>query len=103
MESIQYQCSLGIQPLNIEIRDLVFKEIWNLQNKNGEFPTKKDFTSRLASYKPDVILNLCTTPSTNLVQEEIEQYQNKYPNVKLYIGYHPSSWNIYDKEKNIYR
>jgi hypothetical protein len=102
MESIQYQCSLGIKPLNKNIRNLVFSEIWNLQNKNGEFPTKNDFISRLASYMPDVILNLCTTPSNNLVQKEIEQYRNKYPSVKLYIGCHPSSWHRYDKEKNTY-
>ncbi|MBR6597231.1 MAG: hypothetical protein IKK68_04705 [Paludibacteraceae bacterium] len=102
MESIQYQCSLGIKPLNKDIRNLVFSEIWNLQNKNGEFPTKNDFISRLASYMPDVILNLCTTPSNNLVQKEIEQYRDKYPSVKLYIGYHPSSWYIYDKEKKTY-
>lgn len=99
MESIQYQCSLGIKPLNQKIRDLVFSEIWNLQNKNGEFPTKLDFISRLASYMPDVILNLCTTPSNNFVQKEIEQYLKIYPSVKLYIGYHPSSWHRYDKEK----
>lgn len=102
MESIQYQCSLGIKPLNKNIRDLVFSKIWNLQNKNGEFPTKIDFISRLASYMPDVILNLCTTPSNNLVQKEIDQYRKKYPSVKLYIGYHPSSWHRYDKEKKIY-
>lgn len=106
MESISYQCSLGL-PLKNDtayksIRDFVFKTIWNLQNKYGEFPTKKDFSSRLESYKPDVILNLCTTPSNKLVQEEIVQYQNQYPNVKLYIGYHPSSWHIYVKEKDTY-
>ena len=90
MESIQYQCSLGIQPLNIEIRDLVFSEIWNLKK------TKDDFRERLSSYHPDIILNLCTKGKTKkelrkLVQESIDSLcKNK--KVKLYRGGHPSGW-----------
>lgn len=91
MESIQYQCSLGIQPLDENIRDLVFSEIWNLKE------IKEDFSNRLFSYHPDIILNLCTKGKNKkelreLVQDFINSlYKNK--KVKLYRGGHPSGWH----------
>ena len=59
---------------------------------------KSDFSNRLKSFEPDVILNFCTkgkgTPNLqDLVQKEIKSCikKNKLNSV-CYKGPHPSSW-----------
>lgn len=103
MESIQYQCSLGLNLIDTHhtiIRDAVFNAIWNL-NQNGDDKTKKDFVERLESYKPDVIFNLSTKNVQDLVQNEVDFYCKKInKQIEVYQGYHPSSWdkNISNKK-----
>lgn len=90
MNSIRFQCSLGLSPLKKDVRDKVFFEIWKLND------IRSDFEKRLESYNPKFIFNLCTlgdiVPSLNfLVQAQInKKYWQK--DVELYVGYHPSCW-----------
>lgn len=100
MNSIQFQCSLGISPLDEKVRDCVFSEIWKSDT------IRNDFKDRLKSYNPKCILNLCTTgevkPSLNyLVQALINEIYYDKKRVELYIGYHPSHW-ISDNSKKVW-
>lgn len=103
MESIQHQCSLGIEPINHEIRDLIFSGIWERED------IKNDFLIRLSSYNPDIILNLCTKgekakPELRiLVHNLINKYQKSNTLVKLYRGSHPSSWKGKPDKENTSR
>lgn len=95
MESIQYQCSLGLdltKEPNKVIRDKVFETIWNSNPS-----IKNDFVERLTSYMPDVIFNLSTKNVQDLVQNEVDFYCKKInKQIEVYQGYHPSSWKKYD-------
>lgn len=91
MNSIQYQCSLGMIPLDESVRDLVFSQIWKLDE------IRKNFVDRLKSYNPQFIFNLCTmgdkVPNLNfLVQALINEHYLGNNAVELFMGYHPSSW-----------
>lgn len=52
MNSIQYQCSLGVNTL--KYRDHMWLKLW-FDNKCSE-----DFKKRIKEYNPDVIFNFCT-------------------------------------------
>ena len=55
VNSIQYQCSLGI-PTNI-FRDYVWLNLWKSDD------IRNDFTARIEDIQPDVIINCCTCGS----------------------------------------
>lgn len=61
VNAVQFQCSLGIQPLPTTIRDDIFKKIW----VNGG---KENFIGRLIidDNFPDIIINCCTGGITKL-------------------------------------
>ena len=56
INAIQYQCSLGIRPINKTRRDYVFSQLWN------QFPDsfEQDLIDRLNFVNPDLIINACT-------------------------------------------
>ena len=60
MNSIQYQCSLGVDPKRF--RDHVWLKLWY------ESDLKNDFSERLQNYNPKIILNLCTLGDHSLEQ-----------------------------------
>lgn len=60
MNSIQYQCSLGVDTKRF--RDHVWLKLWYDCN------LKKDFSKRLKEYLPKIILNLCTQGDHSLEQ-----------------------------------
>lgn len=101
MESIQYQCSLGLdlrEEQNKVIRDKVFEKIWNSNSS-----IKNDFVARLESYTPDVIFNLSTKNVQGLVQKGVDFYCKKInKQIEVYQGYHPSSWKKYDNCRRTY-
>lgn len=91
MNSIQYQCSLGVTPLNVTVRDLVFSKIWKLNE------IRESFVTRLESYNPQFIFNLCTmgevVPHLDfLVQALINDKYLRDDKVNLFVGNHPSGW-----------
>lgn len=102
MESIQYQCSLGLdlrEAPNTVIRDKVFENIWNLTPSI----IKNDFVARLASYMPDVIFNLSTKNVRGLVQKGVDFYCKKInKQIEVYQGFHPSSWGKSNKNKKVW-
>lgn len=92
MNSIQYQCSLGVTPLDVTVRDFVFSQIWKLIDE-----IRESFVTRLKSYKPKFIFNLCTmgkvVPHLDfLVQALINDKYLKDNKVNLFVGNHPSGW-----------
>ena len=60
MNSIQYQCSLGVDTKRF--RDHVWLKLWYDCN------LKEDFSERLKEYHPKIILNLCTQGNHSLEQ-----------------------------------
>lgn len=59
MNAVQYQCSMGLVPLNTTVRNALFLQMWF----NGK--VRKNFTKRLNKYAPDVVINCCTNGSVN--------------------------------------
>ncbi len=55
MNSIQYQCSLGVD--TNRYRDNMWLKLWFKET------LRRDFIDRLVSYKPDIIFNFCTCGS----------------------------------------
>lgn len=120
MNSIQYQCSLGVN--THKYRDNMWLKLWFKEN------LRKNFIKRLISYEPDIIFNFCTygnhslEPSlpngckSSLNQKYIEhsiaplKFNGETPSslrklvtnaifesgvhAKIYEGTHPSSWRI---------
>lgn len=61
---IPYCCSLGVfytNGLNKELRDDVWQFIWNIADSSGKKIIQDDFIARCTIYKPDYILNCCTS------------------------------------------
>ncbi len=52
MNTIQYQCSLGLNTK--QLRDRVWIKLW------FDYEKRYDFINRLKTYNPDIIVNLCT-------------------------------------------
>lgn len=88
MNAVQYQCSNG-ESLK-KYRDRT-NSIWKYFWKNG---CKSDFTTRIESYRPHIIINACTGKIEKrdsikyLLQESINEYCSES---KLYRSPHPSS------------
>lgn len=104
MNSIQYQCSLGID--TSVYRSEVFGEMW-------ESPlVQNDFIKRLTSYlihKDDVVVNCCTgagakPPLRNRVQDVIQNAieDKEFTKIPTFLRRaHPSSWkNRYAKNED---
>lgn len=75
MNSIQYQCSLGIDTKYL--RDKVFRKLWDDSETKickGDLNTKESFYCRLENYAPDYIFNFCT--KGNKTKEESEIVEN---------------------------
>lgn len=56
VNAIQYQCSLGLSPLEPQLRDYVFQRLWNQQPNSF----LQDLADRLNIINPDIIVNACT-------------------------------------------
>ena len=102
VNAIQYQCSLGIRPMQKELKNTMFRLLWkDLQD---------DFKDRIKEKNPIIIVNLCTggkealakyikngqigaEPTLNiLAHNAIEEIKKSYNLSFLYFyGLHPSS------------
>jgi hypothetical protein len=88
--AVQYQTSCGLNPINRELRDLNWREIYL------EHGGKQDFKQRLFAIKPKYTINLCTGGRNpdglrSLVSQSLDEY--KLIKGKHYTeGNHPSSW-----------
>lgn len=85
INAIQYQCSLG-QKIK-SYRNKVVEKMW------ANDIVKKDFESRIASYKLNIVINCCTSCDLNLrkkVQESINNVVSK--EVVMFHAYHPCKW-----------
>jgi hypothetical protein len=56
VNAIQYQCSLGISPINQGVRNGVFAYLWNLSVNSF----CDDLIERLNFINPDLLINACT-------------------------------------------
>lgn len=82
VNSVQYQCSLGKQPLKGKNRREC-NENWRLCFKSG---CDGDLVNRLNALNPIAVINLCTVD----LKKDVEQ---KVCNFKNYTsGNHPASW-----------
>ena len=61
VNAIQYQCSLGISPINPSVRNGLFSYLWNLQPDSFY----QDLIDRLNFIRPDIIINACTAKLKN--------------------------------------
>lgn len=79
--TIQYQCSLGELPQ--KYRDRIWRELWENE--------RQDFVSRICSYKPEILFNMCTS-SDGRKQKVRDTLQESFPNLPLLETPHPCSW-----------
>jgi hypothetical protein len=94
--AVQYQTSCGLNPINRELRDLNWKEIYL------EHGDKQDLKQRLFAIKPKYTINVCTVGRDpdglrSLVSQSLDEYKlikGKHYNE----GNHPSSWYIKSNE-----
>ena len=91
VNAVQYQCSLGIQPIDGRTRDLVFQTLLDM-----EF-FREDLERRISAIvaSGDVILNACTMGMARTIRklnnkEMVGQVLNK--RWRCLDVYHPSSW-----------
>lgn len=85
---IQYQCSLGED--TDKYRNNIFSGMWKQVN------VRQDFTDRLFSHKPRVVINCCTYTYKDQVKNEIKseiQKENRNEDITFLKSTHPSSWN----------
>lgn len=59
MNAIQFQCSLGLEPIVEKIKDEIFLSLWASDN------IVENFKQRLEKYRPDIIINCCTNGDIN--------------------------------------
>lgn len=99
VNAVQYQCSLGTQPLNKAIRNKVFEEFWSLESAQNDF--KERLSTAYRSDRNDVILNCCTGGKRKnaLRQKVTETIQKWGKNAELFRGCHPSSWRYPSNKK----
>jgi hypothetical protein len=95
---IPYLCSLGIftDKLNTKVRDNVWRAVWNITDKKGEYVVRKDFISRCKIYQPEYIINCCTAELKKNVTECL--LANRFTN-NLYVAHHPSAWKYQTREE----
>lgn len=92
VNAIQYQCSLGMRPINIGIRNKVFACLWNKTSDSF----RQDLIERLNILNPDLIVNACTSElkkrfcNNNAIMPGLANW-----NVMMNASSHPSVWNRY--------
>lgn len=99
VNAVQYQCSLGTQPLNKALRNKVFEEFWSLESAQNDF--KERLSTAYRSDRNDVILNCCTGGKRkNALRQQVAATIQKWSkNVELFRGSHPSSWRYTSNRK----
>lgn len=87
---IQYQMSLGhiLKSLDSKTRDIVWKNVW----KDEKLGLQKQFEDRISSYKPNLIINACTSKLKNYVKKAINA------NCEIVDIYHPVKWKMYKND-----
>lgn len=83
VNSVQYQCSLGKQPLKGKNRSDCDKNWKSCFNAGGN----TDLVNRLNALKPVAVINLCTASLKKDVDQQICHFSN------YTCGYHPASWH----------
>lgn len=96
LNSVQFQCSNGLRPLNKTVRD----GNWNSMINNNE--VYDDLLRRIESLNPRYIINLCTKGNINLqlILHAKLLAGNVLQGTRFTHGWHPSSW--YNPNANIY-
>lgn len=96
--AVQYQTSCGLNPLDRDLRDRNWKNIY--QNNGGE----QDFKERVFRIKPRYTINLCTGGRNpeglrSLVTKSLINFGLK-KDKHFAEGNHPASWNFNGDIKN---
>ena len=96
LNSVQFQCSNGLCPLNKTVRD----GNWNSMINNNK--VYDDLLRRIESLNPHYIINLCTKGNINLqlILHAKLLADNVLQGTHFTHGWHPSSW--YNPNANIY-
>ena len=98
VNSVQYQASQGMKPLNSLVRDKNWLNFWH-QGFNA------DLCKRVQSYSCDtIVINMCTY-GQNVLHDRVQSvlrcaYKMHGLNINnLYQSYHPSTWWIRKRRK----
>lgn len=96
LNSVQFQCSDGLRPLNKTVRD----ENWNCMINDNQ--VYDDLLLRIESLNPQYIINLCTKGNINLqlILHTKLLTDNVLQGTNFTHGWHPSSW--YNPNSNIH-
>ena len=90
LNAIQYQTSLGITPLDTEIRDYVFTSLWN------ESVIRDDLIQRIRYFtnnnQHNVVCNLCTKGNCNPSLHDLVSLCLNNNSITHLNGSHPSCW-----------
>lgn len=99
VNAVQYQCSLGTQPLDKTIRDKVFDDFLSLGAASEDF--KERLSKAYRSDHNDVILNCCTGGKRkNALRQKVTRTIKEWnKNLELFRGCHPSSWRYTSNRK----
>lgn len=94
VNSISYQCSLGLRPINHIIKESNWVDEW--------YSSRNDFIKRCKSPVVSFFANLCTSgvyiPMKKIVKEEL--VANVCGNTSSYCeGPHPSTWSYINRVK----
>ena len=76
------------------VRDAVWKKLWNYKTDDGSFPIRNCFKNRLSTYRPDYIINACTSSDgMKQMKPQVSQFLRcRFPNCQVYEANHPSFW-----------
>lgn len=92
MNAVQYQTSCGTQPLDKQLRDMNWLDVY--ENHGGE----DDFQKRLFSIKPRYTINLCTGGNNPIgLRSRVNESLDRFGLIKgkhYTEGNHPASWNV---------
>ena len=96
LNSVQFQCSDGLRPLNKTVRD----GNWNCMINDNQ--VYDDLLRRIESLNPQYIINLCTKGNINLqlILHTKLLTDNVLRGTNFTHGWHPSSW--YNSNSNIH-
>ena len=98
--AVQYQTSCGLNPINRDIRNRNWLDIYY------KFGGNYDLKERIFSIKPKYIINLCTGgKDPNGLRSQISKDLDSYPLIKgkhYTEGDHPSSWYIKHDDNHRY-
>lgn len=89
LNSVQFQCSNGLRPLNKTVRD---KNWSSMINYNQVYD---DLVKRIRALNPQYIINLCTRGNINLqlILHKKLLASNILQGTSFTHGWHPSSWH----------